>query len=668
MATSIKTLLGVLLVGCLATFAVFVFGGQPDRGMGDPGLGSLPGGSSRTPSGELGAASSGSRDEAGVVAGGNREALGQVKRVGLECRQGVRGRLLGPSGAGVVGAKLYLIPGIGGDLVKAMERQRRGVVTTPIAMTVSNARGDYALGVDDWREGGQFDIHILHPDFCDAKVKGLEPQPDDWVDVGTLRMRTGGRVFGLVTDRRGGGIVGAEVRVLGNQSLLLGGVAPGRERGLIATTDAGGRYRIEHVDPLGIQSLSVTAVGYGKAERRGLAFGQQTDLQVDFELGRGSEITGTVFDPNGKPVDGAAVMVSALSQKLNLTRTATTDATGAFKVCDLDGGAYALLVKAEGFQHYHERPFQAGDTDLEIMLEKLGAVLVTALDSSGRPVGDFRCNIKAVSGTAEGSYYGRVVLGRDVRNAGLEGMLIEGLRPMTYVAEVHLAGHAKNFSEPFEIKEAAEEPPRVIVQLNLGGRMTGRVVDGAGQPVAGAKVRTRPFGAIDNPITKLFPMPYRITRSEVITNARGQFTMSLLHPGAYQLRVAAPSFCSGLVTRVEVRLGESINVGDLEIVRGCQVSGVATLKGRPAGQIKVTATMVQSPGEGLGMVTSAVSDNAGRFVFPKRLPPGKFQIMGANQLNPNVFVRMGELKQSTREFTVARTDQVLRVDVAVARK
>ena len=64
-------------------------------------------------------------------------------------------------------------------------------------------------------------------------------------------------------------------------------------------------------------------------------------------------IRGTVSDPSGAVVDAAAV--TANQTETGLTRTATTDHTGAYVLLELPVGHYHLQVEAKGFQKYVQR-------------------------------------------------------------------------------------------------------------------------------------------------------------------------------------------------------------------------------------------------------------------------------------------------------------------------
>jgi hypothetical protein len=61
-------------------------------------------------------------------------------------------------------------------------------------------------------------------------------------------------------------------------------------------------------------------------------------------------ITGTVIDPSGAAVPGAAVTVT--NEGTTTARRVTTGPTSVFNVPDLEGGAYRISVTAAGFATY----------------------------------------------------------------------------------------------------------------------------------------------------------------------------------------------------------------------------------------------------------------------------------------------------------------------------
>lgn len=61
-------------------------------------------------------------------------------------------------------------------------------------------------------------------------------------------------------------------------------------------------------------------------------------------------VTGTVVDPSGAVIPGAAITIQ--NKATNATARATTDASGFFNVPLLDPGSYRVSIAAPGFAHY----------------------------------------------------------------------------------------------------------------------------------------------------------------------------------------------------------------------------------------------------------------------------------------------------------------------------
>jgi hypothetical protein len=71
----------------------------------------------------------------------------------------------------------------------------------------------------------------------------------------------------------------------------------------------------------------------------------------------GGEVAGTVVDPKGAVVVGAAVEVVDAATGA-VVKSATTDGQGKYRVPDLPAGAYAVVVKAQGFREARREQLQ----------------------------------------------------------------------------------------------------------------------------------------------------------------------------------------------------------------------------------------------------------------------------------------------------------------------
>jgi hypothetical protein len=91
----------------------------------------------------------------------------------------------------------------------------------------------------------------------------------------------------------------------------------------------------------------------------------------------GANLTGTVTDPSGAVVPGAAVTIT--DPQTHLSRTITTDANGRYVASGLHPGSYDLDATARGFKRSHlsEFPVTASKENLANITLLIGAATQT---------------------------------------------------------------------------------------------------------------------------------------------------------------------------------------------------------------------------------------------------------------------------------------------------
>ncbi len=649
MTTQIKILLGLLLAAAIGLGITF-FSGNPDPLIPETGTEGSPTIDDDDPANDL-------RGE-GKKPGGHADERVPVRvkaeggtASGSTYEQGVRGILTDEYDQPIEGAQVFLMPGMGLQSLKMFKLHQEGVRFAPLAETVTKSGGAFRLGIKEHREGKQYEVKILHDDFCDRTLPNIIPQPLDWWDLGNVKMKSGVTVFGRVTTDTGVPIPNAIVTAKDGSGTLNITPPPGREDGKFAKTNTVGDYEIKNLDSVQIFAVSAMANDFAKEEKSQLQLSAGKRHQLDFQLSPGKNIGGTVVDPQGKAIKGAKVTVAALSQKSQQTETATTNQDGYFVAHGLKVGVYTVMVEAEGYLTADEKPIPAGQTDLTITLERTGIVIVTVLDKNGDPQQDFHCNLKAAFDGENN--YGNPLHSIPVKGVKDGSVTITGVKPMAYVAEVFAKDHAKNFSDRFTITAGQVDAPRVTVKLNEGGVIHGFVKNSKGKPIKGVKIKTMPNGLVENPFTLMFQVPYTITKVTQTSSINGEFRFTQLYSGQYQLKFDHPSFCSEVVKGIEVQSGETSTVGDIYITRGCEVSGIACLNGKAVGQVRIHVSSVSDEKNPVQFSCEAVSDNEGKFLLSKRLPPGKYQVMAAQNVQANPLIMMVQFNKSKKVFHIA---------------
>lgn len=145
------------------------------------------------------------------------------------------------------------------------------------------------------------------------------------------------------------------------------------------------------------------------------------------------------------------------------------------------------------------------------------------------------------------------------------------------------------------------EPPEMAV----------RVVDEDGRPVRGARVALtsrRHADVLDAHAERI----HRTLTGRAVphTDARGEVTLSVGRVGLYHALVDHPDYLVGVSERVALRPGERVEV-ELSLQDAIRVCGTLELRGRPPAH-----GWVEMGGY------SAQADQAGRFCFDERVPPG----------------------------------------------
>ncbi len=156
-----------------------------------------------------------------------------------------------------------------------------------------------------------------------------------------------GALTGLVLDPRGQPVAGARVvlaylRDQGREGFL------SRDKEHWVTTDSRGRYRIGSVrsEP-DVLLVVATKPGFSRSESEAFAFKPGRDDRpvevAPVRLGRDVTLSGTVLDPQGRPVEGAWVEVSPTTIR-NENQSVRTDRAGRFAFQGLSSGASRVSV------------------------------------------------------------------------------------------------------------------------------------------------------------------------------------------------------------------------------------------------------------------------------------------------------------------------------------
>ncbi len=589
--------------------------------------------------------------------------------------QGVRGRLLDPDGNPAPPTKIYLMQGAGTDLFRQLLLAQKGIRIPPLAAAESDANGQFQLGLEQVAATLRYEVRAASDRFVDFQTPLLALAQDEWHDLGDLRLQRGATVWGRVTDE-GGGVAAPRARVLISATRFLPSLSPtpGREDGIEVAVDETGTFRTDRA-AVGSISIAAVAPGYAWIEKQNVVIWANHENRVDFALPVGRSIAGVVLDRHGMPIAGAKVEAQRLKREKLKRRSAhdydgmprdalwaSTGEDGRFEVPHLMEGEYRLAATAQGFVRCERKPFQAGDKNVQVVLDKQGEARLRVFDKSNRPMSSYVATVKAFFEREEQHVGNTDIPPVQVQPDANGETTIRDLDPGSYVFQVEAAGHCKAFSEPFAIK-LGEDPPSVDVHMTEGGALEGAVVDATGKPVADAAVSTLPNHFDDTPFTEMFGelIPYEITKATATTDASGRYRFAMLRADTYQLKFTHPECVHVFRKGNLVEGGKTAKVPPVTMVPGTLVAGQVLVNGVAA----VLKVLISSAPDPALFRCETISDNDGRFAMSRRLPPGRYQIIAVRPARPGDLEVFPDFARNRREFTIEPGEHERHLVVAI---
>ncbi len=500
----------------------------------------------------------------------------------LPSAEKVSGRVTDESGKPVGGARLRVVAGL------AFEEE--DVVFYSEA--TSGADGSYSIG-NAPGSGGRLA----------ARAAGYAPVTRTSLQrrtVESVTVKGGGTVQGIVTDPAGKAADGA---------IVLSG-------SLAAKADASGAFRLAGVSP-GAQAVEAFWKADLAARNDTVRVKKGETAEVSLRLARAASVSGTVVDEKTRrPLAGVRVSASVGTfpfRENAVSRRTRTDAKGKFRVAGLAARPYVIRASKTDYLPVAMPGIVAGVSSpgsVSIALQKAAGISGRVTDENGAPVPGARVRLARDMGIRALLRGGpAALLGRPGVTTGPDGgFRLRGLAPQkNSTVEATKAGYvpAKRYGLTLKVGESVKDLA-LVVKRGLEGR--GRVVDAAGQPIAGAEIRlTRPEGG---PFRSMMIQIGGMSREkpDATSAADGSFRVAGLEPGEYAVSVSREGYAAKRVPSVAVQAEGPNDWPPIVLAPGAPVAG--TVRGSK-GELVVGA-QVSAFGDGIG-AQQASTDTEGRF-------------------------------------------------------
>jgi beta-lactamase regulating signal transducer with metallopeptidase domain/protocatechuate 3,4-dioxygenase beta subunit len=325
-------------------------------------------------------------------------------------------------------------------------------------------------------------------DFRIETSKGRSAQ----VDFAVKKRPHGGSVRGVVTDKQGKPIAGAEIVNAGTSS----------DQVRKAKTDAEGRFLVDDVyaDSIGHQ-IAVRAKGFAPQRVEFKPGTAAKPAEVSVQLEPGHRIKGRVVDEKGKPIAGVLIYYAHGNHfpGRELGGSGETDAEGRFQFDSLPAKS-PFSFQAQGYSEIPEKELPLdGDKEIVVKMKSQGVLKGLVVDAvTGVPVPRFTVRItfsqdRKADDPVAGLRSELVDPGQEFVSAGGQFLVKDLIAGMPLQVTVLAEGYRRHVirrvpaqadaeADPIDIRLKQEDPAQLVT-------FRGRLVNHRGEAVRGIEVR-----------------------------------------------------------------------------------------------------------------------------------------------------------------------------------
>ena len=305
-------------------------------------------------------------------------------------------------------------------------------------------------------------------------------------------------------------------------------------------------------------------------------------IRLRYAGATGQSVSGRVIDEQGQPIARATIVTYSASYQQT-----TSGADGQFTISGMGQGQQNLQVQHSSYTHKNQT-VEAGATNVEIVLQAAATISGVILDqSTGRPVQDFELMVQQGGGPIQPGNYRNF----SRRRSDDGSFTVDSVQAGTNMLAVRASGYAKSELRLDNLLPG-ETRDGVVVYLEVGNMLVGRVFNEQGQTVNGAMIFE---GQMPN---------YNFERAALAKTAgNGNFKLDSVPAGSTTIFAAHPDYATGSQT-VNIRPGVENSV-DIQLSSGGAVEGYVTENGKPIASQYVSVNIQQPTRENKNSQTDA---------------------------------------------------------------
>lgn len=519
------------------------------------------------------------------------------------------------------------------------------------AQTGENGR----FAIDGVEAADRYVLRVEHQEFTSHFTSRIDLQRGKDKNL-VIRLVKGLAIMGEVRDKEGHPIAGATVAIYDQKNRAYD---PERNIERTGLSDVNGQFVVENLNP-GAKRAMARMEGYSTATNNAvMLFDGKETAPLVFTLGKGDDISGHCRDQEGKPVEGVLVNAQPIRTGPRSMGTANyppvrSNAEGEFVLAGLAPGNYRLIGHMRGFpsrgSHVTAR---TGQNEIVLEMRRNMKISGQVLDPNGEAVKHYTL----VTHREEFLVYRSHRMSHRVDHEEGRFEITCDIDSGDFYLFALADGFANGRSEKLTAAVAQDgnsNQVNVLIYMQKGATVTGRILDSSGKGIGGARVRLAPespstAGAELGFFKHLIQNSMKAVDYTCKTDADGNYKVENVHEGLFYAEVTHGEFSkTKMETSHSVPRGGEMRMPDLTMMRGGTLKGIVFDSN---GDPDPTARVQLRPKQQLaGAGYTARTDSEGRFVV-NRIQPGIYTVEVVERKGEavNPFSRLLKLKSGSQE-------------------